>query len=84
MAAGVLVEPLSMALGALGGLLPDIIDVPLHTLFGISILHRESWHSTVPRRHAVFGLLTQAFTILAAGRGISNHRRATDDAHDAA
>ena len=59
-----------MVFGALGGLLPDIVDVPLHALFGISVLHRKAWHRTMPRRYAVFGLLTQVLAVLFAGFGL--------------
>ena len=64
------VDPLPLVLGALGGLLPDMVDVPLHLLFGRTILHREAWHRTAARRRAAFGIVTQILTILGAGFGL--------------
>jgi len=63
-------QPLSLALGALGGLLPDLIDQPLLALRGRLLLHREAWHRTVPRHQAAFGVLTQVVVILLAGLGL--------------
>lgn len=63
-------EPLALALGALGGLLPDLIDLPLDALFGVAVLHRKAWHRTVPRQRAALGILTQVMVIVVAGVGI--------------
>ena len=52
-------NPLPIVLGSLAALLPDFVDLPLRTLFGISLLHVPGLHWTVQRRHAVWGLLTQ-------------------------
>ncbi len=53
-------KPLPVVLGSLAALLPDLIDLPLRILFGISLVHVPGLHWTVQRRHAVWGLLTQA------------------------
>lgn len=62
--------PLSLAMGTLGGLLPDLVDFPLHLLFGVAVLHRKPWHRTVPRQRAALGILTQVIVIVVAGAGI--------------
>jgi hypothetical protein len=49
-------------LGAFGGLLPDLVDLPLESLFGRMILHVRKLHWTVGRQHAVLGLLSQIVT----------------------
>ncbi len=56
--------------GALGGLLPDLVDVPLKWLTGVTILHVRSLHWTVRRRHAVWGILTQVAVIAASAFGL--------------
>lgn len=56
-----------IALGALGGLLPDLVDLPLRALFGLVILHARRLHWTVRRRYAVWGILAQVVTAGAAG-----------------
>lgn len=61
---------LSLGLGILGGLLPDLIDFPLDTFWGVTILHRRRWHWTVQRRHAALGILTQVVMIGVAAGGL--------------
>ncbi len=56
-----------IALGAFGGLLPDLVDLPLQALFGIMILHARRLHWTVGRQHAVLGILAQIATAGVAG-----------------
>lgn len=56
-----------IALGALGALLPDLIDQPLDRLLGITLLHVRQLHWTVARRHALWGILTQLAVAGAAG-----------------
>ncbi len=56
--------------GALGGLLPDLVDVPLKWLTGVTVLHVRSLHWTVRRRHAFWGILTQVAVIAAAAVGL--------------
>jgi len=56
--------------GALGGLLPDMVDVPLKWLTGATILHVRSLHRTVRRRHAAWGILTQVAVIAASAFGL--------------
>ncbi len=56
-----------VALGALGGLLPDLVDLPLQALFGRMILHVRRLHWTVGRQHAVLGILAQIATAGVAG-----------------
>lgn len=58
------VEALSVGLGALGGILPDLIDLPFERLAGIVFFHPPGLHWTVRRRHAAWGILTQ---VAAAG-----------------
>lgn len=52
-------KPLPIVLGSLAALLPDLVDLPLRTLFGINLLHVPGLHWTVQRRHAAWGILTQ-------------------------
>jgi hypothetical protein len=56
-----------IALGALGGLLPDLVDIPLQAAWGKMILHVRRLHWTVGRQHAVLGVLTQIVTGGVAG-----------------
>jgi hypothetical protein len=56
-----------IALGAFGGLLPDLVDLPLDALFGRAILHIHRFHHTVRRRYAVWGILAQVVTAGTAG-----------------
>lgn len=59
---------LSVAFGALGALLPDLIDLPLKALFKAGpFLHLRRLHWTVTRKHAVFGVLTQLLVVVTAG-----------------
>lgn len=58
------VEALSVGLGALGGILPDLIDLPLGRLTGIAVFHPPGLHWTVKRHNAAWGILTQ---VAAAG-----------------
>ncbi len=51
-----------VAIGALAGMLPDLIDIPLKQLFGVTLLHIHRLHWTVRRQHAVWGILTQVIT----------------------
>jgi hypothetical protein len=53
------VRPLEVGLGALSGILPDLVDVPLKMLFGFAVLHVPALHWTVTRRNALWGILTQ-------------------------
>ncbi len=48
--------------GALGGLLPDLVDIPLKATIGRTILHVRSLHGTVRRKHAAWGILAQVVT----------------------
>ncbi len=57
---------LTVAAGVVGGLGPDLIDLPLLTFFGATVLHIPSLHWTVPRRHAAWGILTQVVVAAAA------------------
>jgi hypothetical protein len=45
-----------VALGALGGLLPDLVDIPLQAVWGKMILHVRRLHWTVGRQHAALGV----------------------------
>jgi hypothetical protein len=56
-----------VVLGALGGLLPDLVDIPLHALWGKMILHVRRLHWTVGRKHAVLGILAQMVSAGVAG-----------------
>ena len=56
----------AVGLGVFGALLPDFIDVPLGLFWQVSLLHAPRLHSTVKRRHAVWGILTQLAVIVAA------------------
>ncbi len=56
-----------IALGALGGLLPDLVDIPLQAVWGRMILHVRRLHWTVGRQHAVFGILMQIVTAGVSG-----------------
>jgi len=56
-----------IALGAFGGLLPDLVDLPLRALSGLAILHVRRLHHTVRRRRAVWGILAQIVTAGVAG-----------------
>jgi hypothetical protein len=60
----------SLALGVLGGLLPDLVDLPLKALAGVIVLHKRSWHRTVPREQAALGILTQVATVIIAATGL--------------
>lgn len=57
----------SMALGTLAAIVPDLVDQPLEKFRGITLLHLPSLHWTVTRRHAVWGILTQVAVATAAG-----------------
>lgn len=60
-----------LLLGALGGVLPDLIDVPVQILLGWRpLLHVKALHRTARRDQALMGLLTQIVTIAAAGIGL--------------
>ncbi len=59
-------HPLTVAAGVLGGLGPDLVDLPLMTFFGSTVLHIPSLHWTVSRRHAAWGILTQVVVAAAA------------------
>lgn len=61
---------LPIALGVLGGLLPDLIDLPLSAVTRVTVLHRRAWHRTVPRERAAFGILTQVATVAIAATGL--------------
>jgi len=63
-------QPVALALGALGGLLPDLIDQPLLMLRGRLLLHRKAWHRTLPRDRAVIGVLTQLALLALGGIGV--------------
>src|SRR2546425_8591722 len=52
-----------LAIGAVAALLPDLVDIPLKQLFGATIFHIHRLHWTVTRRHAAWGILTQAVTV---------------------
>jgi hypothetical protein len=56
-----------IALGAFGGLLPDLVDIPLKAVWGKMILHVRRLHWTVRRQHAVLGILAQFVTAGVAG-----------------
>ncbi len=56
-----------IALGALGGLLPDLVDLPLQAVFGTMVLHVRRLHWTVGRQHAFLGILAQIVTAATAG-----------------
>ncbi len=56
----------SMGIGAVAALLPDLIDLPMHLLFRVTVLHVARLHWTVGRRHALWGILTQLAVIAAA------------------
>lgn len=56
-----------IALGTLAALLPDMIDQPHDRLLGVNLLHVRQFHWTAPRRHAVWGILTQ---VTVAGTGV--------------
>lgn len=58
------VKALSVGLGALGGILPDLIDLPFERIAGIVFFHPPGLHWTVRRRNAAWGILTQ---VAAAG-----------------
>ena len=57
-------SPWAVGLGALGGILPDLVDAPAHLLFRIRLMHVSKLHWTVTRRYALWGVLTQ---VAAAG-----------------
>ena len=63
-------QPVALTLGALGGLLPDLIDQPLLMLRGRLLLHRKAWHRTLPREGAAVGVLTQLALVLLGGLGL--------------
>ncbi len=52
-------DPWSVGLGALGGLLPDLVDAPIKMFLGTGLVHPSRLHWTVTRRYAVWGILTQ-------------------------
>lgn len=52
-------KSLLVAVGTLAGLLPDLIDLPLNMLAGISPMHVPGLHWTVRRQHFVWGILSQ-------------------------
>jgi hypothetical protein len=52
-------NPWAVALGAFGGVLPDLVDAPAHLLFRIRLMHVSRLHFTVTRRFAIVGILTQ-------------------------
>jgi hypothetical protein len=56
-----------VVLGAFGGLLPDLVDIPLQAVWGKMILHVRRLHWTVGRQHAVLGVLAQIVTAGVAG-----------------
>jgi hypothetical protein len=56
--------PWSVGLGALGGIVPDLVDAPMHMFFGVRLMHISQLHWTVTRRYALWGIATQ---IAAAG-----------------
>jgi hypothetical protein len=56
-----------VALGAFGGLLPDLVDIPLQAVWGKMILHVRRLHWTVGRQQAVLGVLAQIVTAGVAG-----------------
>ncbi|MDQ7844745.1 MAG: hypothetical protein QN122_13600 [Armatimonadota bacterium] len=63
-------QPFALALGALGGIVPDLIDQPLRMLHRPLLLHRMEWHHTLPRHRAGAGMLTQLAAALLAGLGV--------------
>jgi hypothetical protein len=65
-------SPWAVGLGALGGVLPDLVDAPAHLLFRIRLMHVSKLHWTVPRRYALWGILTQ---VIAAGAAVAFLRR---------
>jgi len=56
-----------VALGAVGGLLPDLVDIPLRVMWDKMILHVWRLHWTVGRQHAVLGIFSQILTAGVAG-----------------
>lgn len=58
------IEALSVGLGALGAILPDLVDLPFERLTGIAVFHPAGLHWTARRRNAAWGILTQ---VAAAG-----------------
>ncbi len=56
----------SVALGVLSALVPDLIDVPLKLVSRVTLLHAPGLHWTVRRSHALSGILTQVAVIGAA------------------
>ena len=65
-------SPWAVGLGALGGILPDLVDAPAHLLFRIRLMHVSKLHWTVTRRYALWGVLTQ---VAAAGAAAAFLRR---------
>lgn len=61
-------SPWAVGLGALGGILPDLVDAPVHLLFRIRLMHISKLHWTVTRRYALLGILTQ---VIAAGAAVA-------------
>ncbi len=59
-------QTLPIAVGALAAIVPDMVDLPLRTLTGRSVLHVRRWHWTVSHRYALWGILTQVAVIAAA------------------
>ncbi len=52
-------SPWPVGLGALGGILPDLVDALAKVLFGVRLMHIPKLHWTVTRRYALLGILTQ-------------------------
>ena len=59
-------NPWAVGLGAFGGVLPDLVDAPVHLLFRIRLMHVSKLHFTVTRRFALLGILTQVVLAAAA------------------
>lgn len=58
---------LSVVVGALGALMPDLVDLPLKALLNVGpFFHLQRIHWTVTRNHAALGMLTQLIVIVAA------------------
>lgn len=59
-------NPWSVGLGAFGGILPDLVDAPMHLLFRVRLLHISKMHWTVTRRYALWGIVTQVAAVAGA------------------
>ncbi len=52
-----------IAVGALAGLVPDLVDQPSERMLGKTFLHPRRLHWTVGHQHWVWGVLTQVAVI---------------------